>query len=122
MYVGYRDIHALLFKEYRKNARNRKLLWKLEFEYFKQLISQDCFYCGEPPSKTTRNECPNETKSNGIDRVDPALGYFKKNVVPCCRDCNNMKWNSTLEDFLKKVGEIYENAKKNSGVGSPLEN
>jgi len=119
--VAYRDIKKRLYQEYRKNAKNRKLQWLIEYPYFLLLINQDCFYCGASPTETRRSETDQVVKANGLDRVDPYLGYIKGNIVPCCKDCNSMKWNMKLEDFFKKVSEIYETAQKNKGPRKTLE-
>lgn len=37
------------------------------------------------------------------------LGYFKENVVPCCKTCNFMKLRLSQEDFVKHIQKIANN-------------
>jgi len=92
---------------YRQHARQRKLDWKISKEEFEVLTQQDCFYCGLPPS--------NEAKSyynaggftyNGIDRKDNLKGYVEGNTVSCCKICNMMKRELSVEEFLSHVNRI----------------
>lgn len=45
---------------------------------------------------------------NGIDRLNPNIGYQKDNCVSCCTICNYMKHTLQKEDFLKQVEKIYD--------------
>lgn len=58
-----------------------------------QLWSGGCYLCGRTPAL-------------GIDRVDPTRGYEVGNVRSCCTDCNYMKKDLTLGDFLQHVGFV----------------
>jgi len=44
---------------------------------------------------------------NGIDRVDSSIGYEMKNCVTACADCNKLKSNRPLGEFLELVRRIY---------------
>ena len=55
-------------------------------EEFNRLSSMSCHYCGV--------EWP-----NGIDRINSSIGYVKENCVPCCKHCNYVKGNLSMEDF-----------------------
>ncbi len=59
-----------------------------------QLWSGACYLCGRTPAL-------------GIDRVDPTRGYEVGNVRSCCTDCNYMKKDLALGDFMQHVGFIH---------------
>ena len=48
-----------------------------------------------------------ETYAYGIDRIDSYLGYFVDNCVPCCAECNRMKFKHPQKDFLDIIDKIY---------------
>ena len=43
---------------------------------------------------------------NGIDRKDNNLGYEKANCVPCCKRCNQMKNDMTMDEFINQIINI----------------
>jgi hypothetical protein len=43
---------------------------------------------------------------NGLDRVDPSVGYVETNVVPCCYSCNFAKNTLSVSDFYAWVNRI----------------
>ena len=72
---------------YKASAIKRGLVWDLSEEEFRQLITQNCFYCGAPPPEIHRlsGKSLRTLNANGVDRVDNSKGYFMGNVVPCCK-------------------------------------
>lgn len=62
---------------------------------FIELIKKPCQYCGETEER------------RGVDRVDNSLGYTKENSAPCCKMCNYMKKNYSVEKLLSHVKKIY---------------
>lgn len=80
---------------YKSHAKQRELSFELTFEQFKLFKGKHCVYCGDVLQRV------------GIDRVDNNIGYVLSNCVPCCTVCNRMKRNYTLNDFMKKVEQIY---------------
>jgi 5-methylcytosine-specific restriction endonuclease McrA len=52
-----------------------------------------CAYCGTPCIYGQHKRTP-AGNSGQLDRVDPALGYTRGNVVLACADCNNRKGDS----------------------------
>lgn len=73
---------------YRKNAQRAGREFNLDRRLFEDLVTDVCFYCGDPPSPV-----------NGVDRVDNTRGYTEDNVVSCCRECNSAKRNRTRVEF-----------------------
>ena len=102
----------ILYSRYVSGAKQRDLMFDLSIDEFRKLITQDCFYCQSPPSaKINRwNSKLEEIETflwNGIDRLDSNDGYIPENSVPCCRTCNIMKMDTTLEDFFIHISRIY---------------
>lgn len=101
-----------------------KSLWKnnyqngCSYEKFLELSQKNCYYCGSPPSNKTSamsstsgldKDWYNESFFiyNGLDRIDSTKDHSEDNLVPCCKICNWMKSNSSLENFLSQIKKIY---------------
>lgn len=103
---------SVRLKNYKRNAKNRKLDFILSKEEFQNISSQTCFYCGEFGSTSPTGE-----RYNGIDRIDSSLGYTLDNIVPCCSTCNRMKMDISQDDFLKQVYKITQyRVSKGAGI------
>lgn len=112
-----KPLNVLQYKSYcsyRSGAKARKLEWKLSEQDFLDLITKPCTYCGCIPCKKQKvyyNLRKNEYELvNGIDRIDSSKGYTLNNCVTCCEQCNKMKLNYSVQDFLSKVREIYKHS------------
>lgn len=79
---------AQQWTSYRKNAKSRGVVFELDRAHFIDLVTDSCYYCGEPPSPV-----------NGVDRVNNSSGYVTDNVVTACRWCNQSKRAKTKEWF-----------------------
>ncbi len=96
------------------NARKRGINFELTEDQFRQLSSQNCFYCGREPSNRYNNN--NGRKGyyhgdfihSGIDRVDNTKGYLFENCVPCCKECNFMKADITPDMVYKLYWKLIE--------------
>lgn len=91
-----------ILQQYQRGARNRGFVWELTDEDFDSLTSSNCHYCGQPPSTVFRaGKYEGGTFTyNGLDRRDPAQGYVRQNVLPCCPFCNRAKSDMSYEDFM----------------------
>lgn len=79
---------------HRHNKRwDTKLFTKEEYV---EISSMPCKYCGGK----------NITK--GIDRMDSTKGYAKENSASCCKVCNYMKREYTIENFINHIEKIYK--------------
>jgi 5-methylcytosine-specific restriction endonuclease McrA len=68
-----------------------------------------CNYCGDELTNYKKNkDSYGEFKYNGIDRIDSSKGYEIDNVVPCCKNCNTMKWDLDVDDFYKHIKKIIK--------------
>jgi len=94
-----------LRRTYRRQAKNRGLVFDLSLDTFSVLVTSSCTYCEEPPSQSVLSNAGSFTY-NGIDRVDNNIGYIESNSVPCCGVCNRMKGTLSREEFLQHVMKI----------------
>ena len=76
-------------------------------------MSSPCHYCGQTdtmqePYRSGGKVYHNVYWShNGIDRLNHCYGYSDKNAVPCCKQCNKMKWDLDKDSFLKQVKAVH---------------
>jgi len=74
---------------------------------FRQISQMNCYYCGaEPTLSNGYKSWHPKIKINGLDRIDPSIGYFDENIVACCKDCNIAKLDKTEEEFILWVRRI----------------
>jgi hypothetical protein len=109
-----KGLKKYLFNQYVRGAKMRHHEFNLNYDEFVEIITKDCYYCGNPPKKSSSkilinrghvNEPP--FYYNGIDRIDSKLNYESKNVIPCCPMCNYMKNTVGQEDFINQIKKIY---------------
>lgn len=93
------------YKQYKKGAEQRRLIFELTLEEFKNLVLSACFYCGQPPEK-------NRIRYSGIDRIKNNVGYVLKNCVGCCGKCNHMKFTMEVSEFKEQIVKLYNNLDK----------
>ena len=99
------------YKDYKHGAKKRNYSFNLSKDKVKELILDNCHYCGCKPYNTYKNskEDNTEYKYNGIDRVDNDIGYENYNVVSCCGRCNIMKMTLHKDEFIEHLRKIVEN-------------
>lgn len=102
-----------LFIAYRNRAKKNKRDFDFTQEEFKIITQQNCYYCGSQPSSEYKSK-NGSYFYNGIDRINNTIGYTKENSVPCCKICNLMKLDYTLDEFYKHILKIIE-YKRNNG-------
>lgn len=93
---------------YRRGAKLRSLDFSLSAEQFSDLIKRNCTYCDAPPAPRYNSQKSNKYifSCNGIDRLNPDLGYISGNCVPCCKTCNSMKSDMSFIQFFKHIHKI----------------
>lgn len=67
-----------------------------------EITKENCYLCGVSNSKNHKN---------GIDRMNPTLGYTYNNCKACCATCNYLKDRYSKEEILDKCVKIYKNCK-----------
>lgn len=80
-----------------RTAKRREINFDLTFETWLHVSQKDCIYCGESPSNDSYG-----FKYNGLDRVDSSDSYHIRNVMACCKYCNQAKSNQTLQQFAER--------------------
>lgn len=100
------SIFNTVFAYYKKGATKRQLGFQLSKEEFEALTKQNCHYCDTAPRLMTKDSGHVTRYMNGVDRLNSDLDYTIENCVPCCKTCNYMKLDSSVEDFLKQVQKI----------------
>jgi len=94
---------------YKKSAKRRNYEYSLTDEQFTNIISENCFYCGDKETSIKKGQ--GKTSGNfyytGIDRIDNSVGYVIENCVPCCWKCNIMKHVMSKTDFINHIKKIF---------------
>lgn len=94
-----------IMHNYVKCANDRKLCFGLTLDEFHNLIKSNCHYCGCAPQQK-RRAGKHIMTINGIDRINNNIGYIKNNVVSCCKVCNWMKKDLSIEKFIEHCKTI----------------
>jgi len=98
------------FLSYKRGAKNRNLAFEIDKDFFREVTSKHCHYFDAPPKEFTIKGSYGSYTMNGIDRVDSNAGYIEENCVPCCKICNYMKLNWSVQewmDHMRKVLDFY---------------
>lgn len=103
-------------KKYKRRAKENKVDFALTDDQFYDICSRNCFYCDSRPTPRSHGYVTKKDVgqyfANGIDRIDPNKGYLLENCVPCCKVCNFMKTNKSMDFFISKILEIANNIRK----------
>ena len=108
-----------VFTSYRNKCRKRVIPFEIDLDKFIAICSQDCHYCGLPPSsefkgwfvKGLRSGKPKVNggfRYNGIDRIVASLGYIEGNMRPACKHCNIAKLDRTDAEFFGWIKRLAE--------------
>jgi len=84
------------YSSYKSNAKQKNREFKLSFKQFKNLCSQECYYCKVSP----------KDEVIGVDRYFNHRGYYIGNCVPSCCNCNRSKSNMNPADFDDYIARI----------------
>ena len=101
-----------LISNYKSRANRCNIEFAISKRLFAKLTKQRCYYCGTKPSQIyvyNRKHLRHVYKPiiyNSIDRINSSLGYVDGNVVPCCKLCNYMKKDYTIEIFIKHCKKV----------------
>jgi hypothetical protein len=100
-------LHRIIYVEYVNKARKKGLTFNLSLLIFSNLLTKDCYYCGQAPLNKREVIKDYSIYYQGIDRINSEEGYIRDNVVPCCKICNYMKSKSSKKEFLLRIDRIY---------------
>jgi len=104
-FIGETQFNQLI-KNYKNGAKKRGLVFKLSNDEMYEIVTKDCYYCGQEPSQIIGGV--HRFYYNGIDRVDNSKGYIKSNCKPACKTCNIMKRQLSKNDFLEHINKIFK--------------
>lgn len=93
-----------VYKRYAYNAKVRCHQFNISFGEYQAITTQPCFYCGA------------HDETNGMDQVIAGEGYTPSNVASCCSDCNEMKNDRSIDDFLQHVNRITKFQEQRYGM------
>lgn len=99
-------LHSLMNK-YKQRSKKKNIEFSLTEEEFRNITSANCYYCGCPPRKVTKEKCNSKYTYNGIDRIDPLKGYTLENSRTSCWRCNAAKNDMSEEDFINWINQVY---------------
>lgn len=102
--------------QYRVAARKRNLAFEISQDQAAELMLGNCKYCGRPPQGTSK--CRSHSiKTNGIDRIDSAVGYTYQNSVSCCGTCNLAKSDMAYEEWVRWMNDLVAFRSKSDSLG-----
>lgn len=84
------------FNSYKMSSDTRHISFQICIDKFNEIIKLPCHYC-----KLFDDGC------NGIDRLNSNGPYNNENIVPCCKTCNSMKNDLSIESFKSKIKNVY---------------
>ena len=84
------------YLRYIERAKQKDSSFGLTFDLFLEVIKMPCVYCGFNDGIV------------GIDRIDSKKGYEEDNIVPCCKVCNYMKLDHTIDDWFAAMRDVFE--------------
>ena len=94
---------------YKRNARKRNIIFDLSEVQCLGILKRGCYYCRRQPfSVSKRKNRYGEFVYSGMDRKNNDIGYLQGNVVPCCKNCNHMKKDMSVSEFLNIVTLIFK--------------
>lgn len=101
--ITWRNHYQML--KSRKHSREKG--FDITEQQFREISSRNCFYCSSEPTPTKgHREWSTYILTNGLDRVDPSMGYLYNNVVACCKWCNVAKLDRSVEEFYSWVTKL----------------
>lgn len=90
------------FMDCKRAAAKRNKEFNISLEKFNAETQKPCGYCGTVDEK------------RGLDRIDNNVGYLEKNVISCCWQCNWMKSDYSVKEFLTHCQKILDYSKLKS--------
>lgn len=104
----YQRLVRRLYSVLKSRARSRGIDFELTRDEVQHLTSEDCWYCGAPPTNLL-DYGGSQLRYSGLDRLDAQLGYAVDNVVPCCRFCNSLRGTMGLARWASFICDLVSN-------------
>lgn len=109
---GYQDISGKYWKTIRRNATNRGLPFCITIEYAWNIFQKQdsrCALTGIPLIFRSKSHTADGTAS--LDRINSSKGYSKGNVQWVDKKINTIKWDLSLDNFLRMCKLVVEHKK-----------
>lgn len=94
------DISGTPYYHYKHRANKKRIAFDITNEMYNKMRQSPCYICGKEG---------NHLHNNGIDRINNQEGYTITNIQPCCSECNYMKRDYDMNDWIDKMSKIYYN-------------
>jgi dCMP deaminase len=108
--------HNEIYRSISNGAKNRNYSFELSKKDVKNLVQQNCFYCGSEPSNIKKIKGRGELRYNGIDRLDNHIGYVLNNCRPCCSTCNTIKLDLSGQDLIEHLHKMIRSNQLNETI------
>lgn len=95
-----------IYNIYKSRCKKQNKEFSLTKDEFRELIKQNCYYCGSGHSNLYDVPHVIPMTYNGIDRVENEYGYVLENCVPCCKVCNRAKQSMPAIEFIKWLDQV----------------
>lgn len=101
---AFKNYKSTSYDDTKRCSIRRKIIFELNEKQFDIIKSMPCYLCGKI--------CSDE-HNNGIDRINSKYKYCVENCKSCCGNCNYLKKNYVLYEFLTQLIKIvcYSNVK-----------
>lgn len=95
-FKSFKGKHAKVTRLLRKEGVFKTdALWSINF-YSEIIQDWQCHYCGGALNPF----------GHGLDRMDNSVGHVCWNVVPCCKSCNQRKWNDLSYEEMMLLAPV----------------
>ncbi len=95
------------YNSYKKSAKKRGYEFNLTKTEFAEIIVMPCVYCGESLTQEKKKRSAfGSFRYTGIDRYDNTKGYVSGNCVPCCKVCNRLKSDMTIDEMESRLSRV----------------
>lgn len=95
------SIQRRAYIDFKHACKQRQIGYTIDLWEYNNIILQPCYIC-------------NIQGPNGIDRVNNTLGYIQGNCAPCCKRCNVLKNDMSLDFILQMAKAIISFYERNS--------
>lgn len=99
--IPYSSPGGSSFNIYLRRARRKNFEFALSEQDYDAIVTRNCYLCGNRPDPIC-----------GIDRKDNKFGYTLENSEPCCYNCNMLKRETPLSQFVTRCIRIVDHFTK----------
>lgn len=97
----FNNFRGCCYSDYKARAIRMNKDFEITKEQFQEIIKRPCYLCGKETKKGYHG--------NGVDHVNNNEGYTLKNCESCCGNCNYMKRDYDIWDFIYQCNRVAIN-------------